>query len=153
MKKMKTTLACGVVLILGMTAAGCQLFGPKIKPPTLQLASVKYASTGLTGAKLNIAFNVRNVNPTPLVVENFRYELTMNDTALGSGFYSTRMELAGMAEQKVTSVFDLGYLKMPAAVQSLFQQDKVQARVHCKFYLAGGQTLSYTTVADVSIEK
>jgi LEA14-like dessication related protein len=150
---MKKAWVWGVVLMAGMTASGCLFFGSKIKPPTLQVASMKFAGTGLTGAKLNIAFNIRNVNPTPLVVENFRYELKLNDTAVGSGFYSTRMELAGMAEQKVTSVFDLGYLKMPAAVQSLMQQDKVQARVNCKFYLAGGDTMNYTTIADVTIDK
>lgn len=156
---MKTTMrtwVSGAVMTAALVATtGCLFFGggTKVKPPTLQMTGLKYAATGLTGAKLNVTFSVRNVNPTPLVVESFRYELELDKTSLGTGFYPTRMELAGMAEQKVSSIFDLNYVKVPAAIQSLLQQDHVHARVNCKFFLAGGRTMSYKTEADVQVQK
>ena len=143
-------------LILAMSAlGGCALFGKgnKVKAPSLQVAGVSYAGTGLTGAKLNVSFNIRNVNPTPLAIESFRYDLTLDGQSLGSGFYPTRMELAGMAEQKVTSVFDLSYMKVPANVQTILQQEHVLAQVNGKFFLAGGQTLGFNTKATVSMQK
>jgi LEA14-like dessication related protein len=147
-------LVRGTALVL-LTAAlgGCALFGDKVKAPNLQVAGIKYSGTGLTGAKLNVTFNVRNVNPTPLVIESFRYDLTLNGEKLGSGYFPTRLELAGMAEQKVSSVFDLSFLKVPAAVQTIIQQEHVLAHISGKFFLAGGHTMSFSSQADVSMEK
>src|SRR5215831_7038010 len=51
--QMKKTWVGGTALVLAMTAlGGCALFGKgnKIKAPSLQVAGVSYAGTGLTGA-------------------------------------------------------------------------------------------------------
>jgi LEA14-like dessication related protein len=153
MKTTTTSLFSGVfvLMVAAVTAAACG--GPALKPPTLHVASLKFTGAGITGAKLNVAFNVRNVNPTPLAVENFRYELTLNGHHMGSGYYPTRMVLGGMAEQKVVSVFDLNWLSLPGTVQSILQQDHVRARVDGTFFIAGGKTLRFSNDADVSMQK
>ena len=153
---MKTTVVRGgAVVCLAAVVSGCALlgFGDKVKAPSLQVAGLKYSATGLTGAKLNVSFNVRNVNPTPLVIESFRYDLSLNGEKLGSGYVPTRMELAPNGEQKVSSVFDLSFLKAPAAAQTIFQQEHVLAQVTGKFFLAGGHTMGFSSQADVNFEK
>jgi LEA14-like dessication related protein len=151
----KKLAALGVVVMLGMSASACLFFFNRqsIKAPNAQVTALKYSATSLTGAKLNVGFNLKNQNPTPLVIESFVYDLSLNGTALGKGSYLTRVELAASAEQKVTSLLDLGAGQLSANVQSLLQQGSVQAKVHCKFYLSGGETRSYTGTADVSVEK
>lgn len=133
------------------TAIGCG--GPAVKPPRLQVTSMKFTAAGLTGAKLSVAFSVHNVNAQPLTVESFRYNLTLNEHHLGSGYYATRFELGGRADQQIVSVFDLDWSSLPASVQSLLQQDHVKARVDGKFFIAGGTTLNYSCEADVSLQR
>ena len=149
---MKKTWSSGVawLVVMIVSAAAC---GSALKPPSLQVAAMKFTGAGITGAKLNVSFNVRNVNPTPIAIENFRYDLWLNGNHLGSGYYPTRLELAGMAEQNVVSVFDLNWLSLPGTVQSMLQQDHVRARVDGKFFLAGGRTLHFANEADVSMQR
>jgi LEA14-like dessication related protein len=149
----KTSLFCGLLGLVVMTVSVAACGGPALKPPSLQVAGLKFTGAGITGAKLNVSFNVRNVNPTPLAIENFRYDLTLNGNHIGSGYYPTRLELGGMAEQKVVSVFDLNWTGLPGFVQSMLQQDHVRAHVDGKFFIAGGKTLRFSNEADVSLQK
>jgi len=153
--KVKTIGLVGAVVMFGMAGSGCLFFhrGPVVKAPNAQVTGLKYSAATLTGAKLNVAFNIRNVNATPLVIESFVYDLSLNGTHLGKGSYLTRVELAGSGERKVSSLMDLGKDQLSANVQSLLAEGTVHAHIKCKFYLAGGETKSYSSLADVSVEK
>lgn len=149
----KMTVRFNSMLLLTVMAVAGAACGPAIKPPSLQVAGLKFAGAGLTSAKLNVSFNVRNVNPMPIAVESFDYELSLNGNRLGKGYYPTRMELGGMAEQKVVSTFDLNWLSLPGTVRSLLQQDHVRAHVDGSFYIAGGKALHFSNEADVTLQK
>jgi LEA14-like dessication related protein len=155
MTKMKTVGVVAVVVMLGVASAAC--VGPfrrnQLKAPNAQVTGLKFSAASITGAKLNVGFNIKNQNPTPLVIESFVYDLSLNGTHLGKGSYLTRVELAPSADQKVTSLLDLGSGQLPANIQTLLQQGSVHARVQCKFFISGGETKSYTSIADVSVEK
>ena len=154
-KTMKMVGAVGVVVLLGMSGSAClyPFNRQTIKAPSAQVTALKYSATSLTGAKLNVAFNVKNVNPTPLVIESFVYDLSLNGTPLGKGSYLTRVELPASGEQKVSSLFDLGSGQLPANIQALLQQGSVHALVKCKFYISGGETMHFQSIADVTVQK
>jgi len=151
--RMKTSLMRTLVVVVALGAAGA-CGGKALKPPTLQVGTMKFTPAGLTGPKLDVSFTVHNANAAPLVVESFRYDLTLNGVYVDSGFYATRMELAPNADQKIVSVFDLDWARLAPAVQSaLQQQSSLQALVAGTYFLAGGETMKYSTEAKVALQR
>jgi LEA14-like dessication related protein len=112
--------------------------GPSLKPPTLQVQSLKKGQVGITGAKLDVVFGVRNPNPEDLHVEKMEYELLVNDSAVGRGYVSEPFTLRGFAEEKVASTVDVNYLKLPGAIRTLLDDHEVRARARGVFYVREG---------------
>ncbi len=105
------------------------------KPPALQVAGLKFSGVGLSGAGLDVSFKIRNPNPQPVQIERFEYELKLNGRRIGRGYYPSAVDLAGFADDRVTSRFDLNFLSLPGAIKEIFQQDRVKAQVAGAFYL------------------
>jgi LEA14-like dessication related protein len=111
-----------------------------VKPPTLQVQRVGKSRLGLTGAKLDVEFSLRNPNKEDVVVERAEYELLLNGKSLGRGYISDTVRLAGFAEQRVVSVFDINFLRLPGVIKEILDQDRVAARARGHFYMRKGNS-------------
>lgn len=134
-----------IVIVLGCASA--------MKPPSLQVAALKFNGIGLTGAKLDVSFNIRNTNPDRLVIDRFEYELFLDGKRLGRGYYTEPMDLAGFADQRVLSAFDINFLSVPGTVKTILQEDHVTAHVEGTFYTHGGRKLKFANEADINLQR
>ena len=112
-----------------------------VKPPAVRLAGIHLDGVSLTGARLDVGLQIRNVNPEPLQIERFDYEVKLNGRVLGHGFNSDPLILAGFKEDKVVSRLDINLLKVPGVVQRVLDKDRVDAEVKGTFYVRDGSGL------------
>jgi LEA14-like dessication related protein len=125
---MLATLATAVVSI------GCA----SLQPPRIQVQRLGRPQVELTGATLDVTFNVRNPNPDPITIERVQYDLILNGVRVGDGFITQSVEVAGFGEARMSSRFDLNYLRVPGAVKSIMDRDRVDARTRGRFYMRRG---------------
>ncbi len=140
-------LAVGFTIVL----AGC---APALKPPTLQVQGLKKGKVGITGAKLDVVFGVRNPNPTDLAVDKMEFELLLNGNGVGRGYVSEPFSIRGFAEEKVVSTVDVNYLRVPGAIKAVLEDDEVRARARGVFYVRQGgglKKLDFDSDAKVSL--
>lgn len=147
----KVTVIFPMILCVVLALFSCG--GPAMKPPSLQVAALKFNGIGLSGAKLDVSFNVRNVNSDPLVIDRFEYELFLNGKRLGRGFYPDKLELAGFADTRVVSPFDINFLSVPGTVKAILNQDQVNAHVEGTFYVKGGKKLKFANEAQINMQR
>ena len=142
----RSKLALGLVLVL----AAC---GPALKPPTLQVQSLKKGKVGITGAKLDVVFGVRNPNPRDLAVEKMEFELLLNGNGVGHGFVSEPFTIRAFAEENVVSSVDVNYLRVPGAIKAMLDEDEVRAEARGVFYVGrgGSKKLEFTSDARVHL--
>jgi LEA14-like dessication related protein len=112
-----------------------------LKPPTLQVESLKKGKLAITGAGLDIGFRVQNPNSQPMLIENFEYELKLNGRSLGRGYYSEGLSLDGFKSTRVDSRFTLNFLSLPRAVKEVLQHDRAKVEVDGIFYVREGSGL------------
>ena len=124
---------CVVVALLALSACAT------VKPPTLQVQHLGKGRLGLTGAKLDVEFSLRNPNKEDVIIERVEYELLLNGRSLGRGFVSDTVRVAGFGEQRIVSVFDVNLLRLPGAIKEIFDRDRVAARAHGDFYMRKGE--------------
>ena len=96
-----------------------------VKPPAVRLAGIHLDGVSLTGARLDVGLQIRNVNPEALQIERFDYEVKLNGKVLGHGFNSDPLMLAGFKEDKVVSRLDINLLRVPGVVQRVLDKDRV----------------------------
>lgn len=124
------------------------------KPPTLRVQGLDFGKVGFTGVSVDVAFMVRNVNPEPLMIERFEYELDVNGEHLGRGYYAEPLRIDGFQEERVVSRFDVNFLRVPGTVKAVIDSDKARARARGKFYVRKGgslETLKFDNDAEVRI--
>jgi LEA14-like dessication related protein len=141
-----------IATLAALALAGCAT----IKPPTLQVQKVGMAKVGITGAKLNVGFGVRNPNPDDLNVEKMEYELILNGQRIGRGYASEPFSLRGFAEVRVASTVDVGLLTLPSAVKRVLADDRVKAQAKGTFYVRRGDGLkkiSFDSEATVDLDR
>lgn len=127
--------------VLALSAAGAALAVAScatLKPPTLQVQKLSFGKVGVTGARMNVAFAVRNPNPEDLVIEKFEYELILNGRSLGRGYEPDPLTLRGFAEERVVSRFDLNFLRLPGGIKRMLESDEAKARARGTFYVRRG---------------
>ena len=112
-----------------------------IQPPTLRVQGLGLTKVGITGANLRVTFGVRNPNPEDLLIERFEYELMLNGRSLGHGYVSDPMSIKGFGEERVTSEFNLNFLKVPGTVKAVLDQDRAKAQARGHFYVRHGDGL------------
>ena len=112
-----------------------------VKPPAVRLAGIHLDGVSLTGARLDVGLQIRNVNPEALQIERFDYEVKLNGKVLGHGFNSDPLMLAGFKEDKVVSRLDINLLRVPGVVQRVLDKDRVDAEVKGTFYVRDGSGL------------
>ena len=139
-------LAVAALSAFALAGAGCGA-----KAPILAVDGVKVGDLGVTGVAMDVRFRVRNPNPEPLSIERFEYELFLNGNRLGRGFESKGLQLAGFAEGKLTSRFDVNLLSLPGTVRDLLRDDWVQARVRGHFYATGQRRIGFESDARVDL--
>ena len=109
-----------------------------VKPPTVRVAGIHLDGISLTGARVDVGLQIRNVNPEDLLIERFDYEVKLNGRVLGRGFSSDPLMLAGFQEDRVVSRVDVNLLKVPGVVKNALDKDRVQAEVKGTFYVREG---------------
>jgi LEA14-like dessication related protein len=145
------TLSPRLAVGLALALAAC---APALKPPTLQVQGLKKGKVGITGAKLDVVFGVRNPNPDDLAVDRMEYELLLNGNAVGRGYVSEPFMIRGFAEEKVVSTVDVNYLRVPGAIQAVLEDDEVRAQARGVFYVRRGgglKKLDFDSDAKVSL--
>jgi len=142
----RSTLAIGLALAL----AACST----MKPPTLQVQSLKKGKVGITGAKLDVIFGVRNPNPEDLAVDKVEFELRLNGQSVGRGYVSEPFTIRGFGEERVVSTVDVNYLRMPGAIKAILDDDEVRAQARGNFYVqqgSGFKKLGFDSDAKVAL--
>ena len=124
-----------VLLVSSLAAAGCAT----LEPPRIQLQRLGRPQVGLTGATLDVTFSVRNPNPDPITIERVQYDLFLNGVRVGDGFITQSVDVAGFGEARMSSRFDLNYLRVPGAVKSVMDRDRVDARTRGRFFMRRGE--------------
>ncbi|HQZ15747.1 MAG TPA: LEA type 2 family protein [Vicinamibacteria bacterium] len=109
-----------------------------IKPPAVRVAGIHLDGISLTGARVDVGLQIRNVNPEDLQIERFDYEVKLNGQVLGHGYSSDPLMLAGFKEDKVVSRVDVNLLKVPGAVKNVLDKDRVDAEIKGTFYVREG---------------
>lgn len=133
-------------------AAGCA----SLKTPAVRVSGIHLDGVSLTGARVDVGLDIRNVNPQDLQIERFEYEIKLNGQILGRGFQSDPLMLAGFKEDKVVSRVDVNFLKIPGAVQRVLDRDRVDAEVKGTFYVKDGtglRKLHFGSRGDVDLNR
>jgi len=110
-----------------------------VKPPAVRVAGIHLNGVSLTGARVDVGLQIRNVNAEDLHIERFEYEVKLNGQVLGRGFNSDPLMLAGFKEDKVVTRVDVNLLKVPGVVKSTLDKDKVDAEIKGTFYVRDGE--------------
>jgi LEA14-like dessication related protein len=139
-----------VVVLTGVASVACAT----ARAPALRLQALDFGRVGVTGAAVNVSFLVRNVNPEPLLIERFEYELEVNGHRLGRGYYAEPIRLDAFGEERVVSRFDLNFFRLPGAVKAVLDEDRARARARGRFFVRRGRSLTelrFDTDAEVRI--
>lgn len=146
----RISLKFAVLLLVSSLAAACAT----LEPPRVQVQRLGRPQMGLTGATLDVTFNVRNPNPDPITIERVQYDLILNGQRVGDGFISQEVEVAGFGEARMTSRFDLNYLRVPGAVRSILERDRVDARTRGRFFMRrnGGRVRRVSFSSDATLD-
>ncbi len=139
-----------LLLATAVLASGCA----SLQPPRIQVQRLGRPQAGLTGATLDVTFNVRNPNPDPITIERVHYDLILNGVRVGDGFITQPVEVAGFGEARMSSRFDLNYLRVPGAVKSIVSRDRVDARTRGRFYMRrnGGRERRVNFSSDATLD-
>lgn len=142
-------MAPGLVLLALLSAACATL-----QPPRVQVQRLGRPQMGLTGATLDVTFNVRNPNPDAITIERVQYDLFLNGQRVGDGFITQSVEVAGFGEARMSSRFDLNYLRVPGAVKSILDRDRVDARTRGRFFMRrdGGRVRRVNFSSEASLD-
>ena len=143
----RSKLALGFTIVLAACA-------PALKPPTLQVQGLKKGRIGITGAKLDVVFGVRNPNPNDIAVDKMEFELLLNGNDVGRGFVSEPFTIRGFGEENVVSTVDVNYLRVPGAIKAVLEDDQVRAQARGFFYVRQGgglKKLDFDSDARVSL--
>lgn len=106
-----------------------------VDPPRVQVQRLGRPQIGLTGATLDVTFSVRNPNPDPITIERVQYDLFLNGVRVGDGFITQSVEVEGFGQARMSSRFDLNYLRVPGAIKSILERDRVDARTRGRFFM------------------
>ncbi len=112
-----------------------------VKPPAVTVSGIHLNGVSLTGARVDVGMNIRNVNAESLQIERFEYEIKLNGQVLGRGFNSDPLMLAGFKEDRVVSRVDVNLLRVPGVVKNALDKDRVAAEIKGTFYVRDGDSL------------
>ena len=124
-------LRLAVLVLVSALSAACAT----MEPPRIQVQRLGRPQMGLTGATLEVTFNVRNPNDYPVTIDRVRYDLFLNGVRVGDGFITQRVDVEPFGEARMSSRFDLNYLRVPGAVRSIMERDRVDARARGRVYM------------------
>jgi LEA14-like dessication related protein len=116
--------------------------------------SLKRGEIGITGAKLDVVFQVRNPNPKEVAVEKIEFELLLNGNGVGRGLVSAPFRIRGLADENVVATVDVSDLAMPGAVRAVLGESEVRAEARGVFYARQGgglKKLDFDSDARVSL--
>lgn len=127
-----------------------------VKPPAVRVSGIHLDGVSLTGARVDVGLQIRNVNPEDLQIERFDYEVKLNGQVLGHGFNSDPLMLAGFKEDKVVSRVDVNLLKIPGVVKNALDKDRVNAEIKGTFYVKDGsgvRKIKFGSKGDVDLSR
>jgi LEA14-like dessication related protein len=134
---MKTSARLFLIVGASILISACA----SIKPPAVRVAGVHLDGISLTGARVDVGLDIRNVNPEDLQIDRFEYEVKLNGRVLGRGYQADPLMLQGFKEDRVVSRLDVNFLRVPGAVKNILERDRVNAEVKGTFYVREGSGL------------
>jgi LEA14-like dessication related protein len=111
---------------------------------------------GITGLALRLGFAVQNPNDKDMEIERFEYELLLNGQSLGRGYSADPVTLRAFGEERVTSRFNVDFLRLPGAAKALFEQNQVRAHARGTFYVREGsgiKKVGFDSEANVDLDR
>jgi LEA14-like dessication related protein len=148
----KLTFRPATALAVALTLAACAT----VKPPTLRVEGLKNTRLGVTGARVDVIFGVRNPNPEDLTVDKVEFELRLNGENVGRGYVSEPFTIRGFAEERVVSSVNVNYLRVPGAVQAVLDDKDVRAQARGTFFIrkgSGFKKLDFDSEAKVQLDR
>jgi len=149
----RARLSLVAAVFVTLVSAACA----SVEAPRIQVQRLGRPQVGLTGATLDVTFSVRNPNPEPITIERVQYDLFLNGVRVGDGFITQAVEVEGFGEARMSSRFDLNYLRVPGAVKSILDRDRVDARTRGRFFMRrdGGRVrrVNFSSRADLDFER
>lgn len=127
-----------------------------VKPPAVRVSGLHLDGVSITGARVDVGLDIRNVNAQDLQIERFDYEVKVNGRVLGHGYQSDPVMLRGFQEDKVVSRLDVNFLRLPGAVKSVLDRDRVNAEIKGAFYIregSGVRKVNFGTQGDVDLNR
>jgi LEA14-like dessication related protein len=149
--RLRNTTVRALLFVAAFAPGACA----SLKPPTLRVQGLGLTKVGITGANLRVTFGVRNPNPEDLLIERFEYELVLNGRSLGRGYVADPVSVRGFGEERVTSEFNLNFLKLPGTVKAVLEQDRARAQARGHFYIqqqgGGLKKVGFDSEAEVDL--
>ncbi len=127
-----------------------------LQPPRLQVQKLSVDRAGITGLGLKVGFAVQNPNDKDLQIERFEYELLLNGQSLGRGYSADPVTIRAFTEERISSRFNVDFLKLPGAVKALLDQDRVRARARGTFHVRQGdgvKKVDFDSEANVDLDR
>jgi LEA14-like dessication related protein len=140
-------------LVASAALAGCA----RLKAPQIFVEGIRVEKVLVTGVAMDVRFRIHNPNPDPLDIENFEYELSVNETRLGRGYQVEPVHLRGFGEAKAASRFQLTILAVPTGLQAVLSHEPVRVRAQGIFHVrpAGHdlREIPFSTEASVALQR
>jgi LEA14-like dessication related protein len=121
---MNRKLALAVVVLIVVVVVACAFYvyseiqkRQALKNVEISLSDVEVVNVGITTAKLNVKLQFYNPNSVTATLDRAHYTLYGNNTYVGDGEITEKVDIAPGATRTVTSPFDLSY---SGAIQSLW---------------------------------
>jgi LEA14-like dessication related protein len=111
---------------------------------------------GITGLGLKVGFAVQNPNDKDLQIERFEYELLVNGRSLGRGYNADPISIRAFGEERVSSRFNVDLLRLPGAVKTVLDKDRVHARARGTFHVRQGDGIKkvpFDSEANVDLDR
>lgn len=147
---MRVRCLCAAALTLALAACA------SLQPPRLQVQKLSVDRAGITGLGLRVGFAVQNPNDRDLLIERFEYELLLNGRSLGRGYNADPVTIRAFGEERVSSRFNVDFLKLPGAVKTVLDKDRVQARARGTFHVRQGdgiKKVGFDSEANVDLDR
>jgi LEA14-like dessication related protein len=141
------------VVLMAIAVSACA----SLKTPTLSVEKIEKPKLGISGARLQVVFSVRNPNPDDLLLEKMEFDLELSGRRVGRGYVSETVRLPGFGRERVRSEVDVNLLSLPGAVREALEEDRARARVEGDFYVRtdGGRLkrLSFSSSAETRLDR
>ncbi len=133
---------------------------PNLKLPSISLQSIKIKDLSLLSAKMEMALQVKNPNVMGLLLQNFNYNLEVNNAGWLSGENREPLKIVKKGTSVVKLPFKLNFMEVGSTVYSLLTGNKElsyrlkgKAKLESDLKLLGGFALPFDHTGKINLLK